>query len=48
MEGQYLVIIQVSSPCGPHHSVRYQLTYEVTRLWPGLNKWFLVSKEELR
>jgi hypothetical protein len=47
MEIQYVVIIQVCSPCGSRPSVRYQLTYEVTRLRPGLNRWFLVRKEEL-
>jgi hypothetical protein len=46
MEGQYLVMIQVSTPRGPHQSVRCKLTYEVTHLRPGQNKWSLVSKEE--
>lgn len=44
-EKLYFTSLEQCQVCGAGAAVTCLLTYEVTPLRPGLNRWFMVSKE---
>jgi hypothetical protein len=43
----YITLVEKRTPVGPHSETLMRLTYEITPLREGMERWFLVAVEPI-